>query len=140
MTVVRLQREPIDIDDVLRRARADGDGAVALFAGTVRDHHAGRRVLYLEYEAYPTMALRELERIAEATVAARSVSRVVIVHRLGRLEIGETSIAVAVAAPHRAEALEACRHVIDAVKLTVPIWKREHTEGGAVWIEGGAGP
>ena len=138
--MVRLQRERIGIDDVLQLARSDGDGAVALFAGTVRDHNAGRRVLYLEYDAYPTMALRELERIADATVAGGNVSRVVIVHRLGRLEIGETSIAVAVAAPHRAEALEACRHVIDAVKRTVPIWKREHTEGGAVWIEGATTP
>jgi len=138
--MVRLQREPIDIGDVLRQARADGDGAVAIFAGTVRDVNAGRRVLYLEYDAYPTMALRELERIADATVAGKNVSRVVIIHRLGRLEIGETSIAVAVAAPHRAAALEACRHAIDAVKQTVPIWKREHTEEGAVWIEGATRP
>ena len=134
--MVRLQPEPIDVSPLIASARAGGDGGIAVFLGTVRDKHDGKRVLFLEYEVYPGMAERELERIERDTLARFAVSRVALVHRLGRLETGETSVAVVVAAPHRAAAMEACRFAIDTLKETVPIWKREHLEDGAVWIEG----
>jgi len=132
----RLQADPIDVGELLAEVRTDADGAVSVFVGTVRDENAGARVRFLEYEAYEPMAEREMDRIAAEATARFGVGRVAVVHRTGRLEIGEASVAVAVAAPHRAEAIEACRHVIDEIKRTVPIWKREHVEGGTVWIEG----
>jgi len=136
--MVRLQDGPIDVAALAAEVRGDGDGAVSLFVGTVRNVNAGRRVLFLEYEAYAPMAEREMERIAEEAIARCGATRVAMVHRVGRLEIGEASVAIAVAAPHRAEALDACRFVIDTLKQRVPIWKREHFEGGTVWIEGAA--
>jgi molybdopterin synthase catalytic subunit len=135
--MVRLQSAPIDVPALIADTRGDGDGAVSLFLGTVRNVNAGRRVLFLEYEAYAGMAEREMERIAGDAVGRFGVARVSIVHRTGRLEIGEASVAIAVAAPHRAAAMAACTFVIDTLKTSVPIWKREHVEGGAVWIEGG---
>lgn len=137
--MIRLQAEPIALEELSKSVREDRDGAIALFVGTVRNANDGRRVRFLEYEAYPEMAEREMEAIAGETRARFPVARIAIVHRTGRLEIGETSIVIAVAAPHRAAALEACRFVIDSVKVRVPIWKREHFEGGAVWIEGPEG-
>jgi molybdopterin synthase catalytic subunit len=136
--MIRIQNDPIDVAALTAAVRGDGDGAVSLFLGTVRNANAGRRVLFLEYEAYAPMAEREMQRIAEETRARYGVSRVGIVHRVGRLDIGEASVAIAVAAPHRAEAIDACRFVIDTLKRSVPIWKREHFDGGEVWIEGGA--
>ena len=136
--MIRLQGGPIDVAALAADARADGDGAVALFVGSVRNVNAGRRVVFLEYEAYGPMAQQEMERIAAEAIARFSVTRVAIVHRIGRVEIGEASVAIAVAAPHRAEALDACRFAIDALKRSVPIWKREHFVGGEVWIEGAA--
>jgi molybdopterin synthase catalytic subunit len=133
--MVRLQDGSIDVAALLSETRGDGDGAIALFLGTVRNLNAGRRVLFLEYEAYPGMAEREMERIAAEAVSRFGVTQVAIVHRVGRLEIGDVSVAVVVAAPHRAAAMDACRFAIDAVKVSVPIWKREHGDGGAVWIE-----
>lgn len=137
--MVTLQREPIDVAALIAAARADSDGAVTTFLGTVRQSHAGQDVLFLEYEAYAGMAERELERIERDALARYAVSRVTVVHRLGRVGVGETSVAVVVAAPHRAASIEACRFVIDALKASVPIWKREHFEGGVVWIEGQGG-
>jgi molybdopterin synthase catalytic subunit len=134
--VVRLQQDPILPPDLVEAARADGDGAVALFLGTVRDASDGRRVVRLEYEAYPEMAEREMARIEAEAIARFGISRIVIVHRTGRLEIGEVSVGVAAASPHRAQAMDACRYAIDALKERVPIWKKEHFEEGAVWIEG----
>lgn len=134
--MVRLQPEPIDVATLIASARADGDGGIAVFLGTVRDTNDGKRVHFLEYEVYPGMAEREMGRIERETHTRFAVSRVILVHRLGRLEIGETSVAIVVAAPHRAAAMEACRFAIDTLKETVPIWKREHLEDGAVWIEG----
>lgn len=135
--MIRLQSGPIDVAALAADARGDEDGAISLFVGTVRRVNAGRSVLFLEYEAYLGMAERELERIAAEAISRFGVTRVAIVHRVGRLEIGEASVAIAVAAPHRAAAMEACRFVIDTLKTRVPIWKREHFVGGAVWIEGG---
>ncbi len=134
--MARLQDAPIRIEALLEEVRADADGAVALFVGTVRDHNAGRRVLHLEYVAYPQMALQEMERVEREAAERHGARRVVIVHRLGRLEIGEASVAVAAAAAHRAQALDACRDAIDTLKQTVPIWKKEFFEGGESWIEG----
>ncbi|HET7746933.1 MAG TPA: molybdenum cofactor biosynthesis protein MoaE [Vicinamibacteria bacterium] len=131
--MVRLTREPIDLPGLLAADRADG--AVALFVGVVRDHHQGRAVRHLEYEAYEEMAVPLLEEL-EADVRRRwPVSEVRLVHRLGRMEIGEASVAVAVTSPHRAEAFAACRHAIDTLKRTVPIWKKEFYADGAVWLD-----
>ena len=136
--MIRLQTAPIALDELVLDVRGDGDGAVATFLGTVRDHNAGRKVLHLEYEAYGGMAEREMEAIAAEVVLRHGVSRVAIVHRTGRLEIGEASVGIAVSARHRAEAFDAARDVIDTLKRTVPIWKREHFEDGAVWVGEGA--
>ena len=136
----RLQTEPIRVEELVAAVRADGDGAVALFLGTVRNQNAGRRVLHLEYSAYDGMAENEMARIEREALEAHDVSRTAVFHRTGRLEIGEISVAVAVAAAHRAPAVEACRFVIDTLKKTVPIWKKEFFEGGSVWVEGPATP
>jgi molybdopterin synthase catalytic subunit len=131
---VLLTREPLDLAAL--QAVSPADGALCLFVGVVRNENAGRAVSFLEYEAYEEMALREMERLEADARARWPVSDVRIAHRLGRLEIGQASVAVAVSSPHRAEAFEACRFVIDTLKATVPIWKKEHFEGGAVWVEG----
>ena len=134
--MVRLQTEPIRAEELVAEVRGDADGAVALFLGTVRNHNCGRRVLYLEYSAYPEMAVSEMRRIETQARERFGVDRLALVHRTGRLEIGEASVGVAVAAAHRAEAFDACRFVIDTLKSMVPIWKKEVFEGGEVWIEG----
>jgi molybdopterin synthase catalytic subunit len=132
--MVRLTRVPIDL--ALLQAASPADGALCLFAGVVRSENDGRAVRHLEYEAYEEMALAELAAIESETRRRWPVSDVRIVHRLGRLEIGEASVAVAVASPHRDEAFEACRYSIDTLKKTVPIWKKEFYVDGAVWLEG----
>jgi molybdopterin converting factor subunit 1 len=109
-------------------------GAICTFVGTTRENNAGRQVLRLEYEAYETMALAEMRRLAEEAGRRWSIVRIAIAHRIGIVEIGETSVAIAVSAAHRAEAFEACRFAIDTLKEIVPIWKKEHFEGGEVWI------
>ncbi|HET9299628.1 MAG TPA: molybdenum cofactor biosynthesis protein MoaE [Candidatus Polarisedimenticolaceae bacterium] len=133
---VRVQADPLDLSALLAFVQAPSLGGVAVFLGTVRDHHAGRAVVRLEYEAYPEMAEAEMRKIAEEAKARFGVARVAVAHRTGRLEIGETSVAVVVGSAHRREALEACRFVIDTLKRTAPIWKRELYEDGAAWIEG----
>jgi molybdopterin synthase catalytic subunit len=132
--LVRLTRAPIDLSALL--AAGPADGAVCLFVGVVRKENDGRPVRYLEYEAYEDMALPLMEQIAAEALRRWPVTEVRIVHRLGRLEIGQPSVAVAVASPHRPEAFEACRYAIDTLKATVPIWKKEFYEDGAVWLEG----
>jgi len=132
--MIRLVREPIDLAAL--PATNPADGALCLFVGVVRDHNGGRRVLRLEYEAYEEMALALMEKIAAECRERWRVTDVRIVHRLGRLAIGEASVAVAVASPHRREAFEACRHAIDTLKATVPIWKKEfYADGAAAFIE-----
>jgi molybdopterin synthase catalytic subunit len=132
--MVRLVREPIDVAAL--QATLPVDGALCLFLGVVRNENGGRPVRHLEYEAYEEMAA-PLMREIEAEVRSRfGVTDVRLVHRLGRLEIGEPSVAVAVAAPHRAEAFAACRYAIDTLKAKVPIWKKEFYADGAVWLEG----
>jgi molybdopterin synthase catalytic subunit len=116
--------------------RAGSDGAVVTFLGLVRNHNVGRRVRYLEYEAYEPLAVKTFERIAAEVRARWPGVRLALHHRVGRLDIGEASVAIAAASPHRAEAYAACRYTIERVKQIAPIWKREFFEGGDVWIEG----
>jgi molybdopterin synthase catalytic subunit len=132
--VVTLVREPIALGPLQRTAAHDG--ALALFVGVVRNEHAGRSVLHLEYEAYESMALSEMQAIEREARRSWPITEIRIVHRLGRMEIGEASVAVAVASPHRREAFEACRFAIDTLKKTVPIWKKEFYADGAVWLDG----
>lgn len=134
--MARLQDGPISLASLIEAVQGDADGAIATFLGVVRDHNDGRRVRFLEYEAYAPMAEAEMAKIEGEAIERFGVSKVAIAHRIGRLEIGEASVAIAVASPHRAEALDACRWAIDTLKHTVPIWKKEHFEGGAVWVEG----
>jgi molybdopterin synthase catalytic subunit len=129
-----LTRDAIDLSSLQGRAAADG--ALCLFVGVVRDHHQGRPVLRLEYEAYEEMALPLMQRIEDEAKSRWPVSAVRIVHRLGPLEIGEASVAVAVLSAHREEAFAACHWAIDTLKATVPIWKKEYGPDGAVWMEG----
>lgn len=129
-------REQIDAAAVAARLKRPEDGAVVIFDGVVRDNTRGRRTLYLEYEAYEPMAQRQMESLSLQARERFAVRAASILHRLGRLEIGATSVLIVVAAAHRAAAFEACRWIIDALKKTVPIWKKEYFEGGAVWADG----
>jgi len=131
-----LVREPIDTQSVLEKIKHPEDGAAVMFDGVVRKHTRGRRTLYLDYEGYEEMALKQMEELAAQALAQFQVRDVAIVHRLGRLEIGETSVLIVVASAHRAAAFDACHWLIDTLKRTVPIWKKEHFEDGAVWADG----
>jgi MoaE-MoaD fusion protein len=131
-----LLHTPINSATIVRDVRADQDGAIVTFDGFVRNESKGRRTLYLDYEAYEPMALAKMKEIGQLVHEKFAVDRLAIVHRLGRLEIGETSVFIAVSAPHRAAAFEACRFAIDTLKRTVPIWKKEYFEDGAVWADG----
>ena len=126
---------PIEIPALEARVSAVSNGAVCMFAGQVRENSRGRKVSYLEYKAYVPMAVKEMTRIA-TEAEARWGCMVAIQHRIGRIELGEASVVIAVGSPHRAEAFEACRWCIDTLKETVPIWKREVCPDGAFWIEG----
>ena len=132
----RLVREPIDVAVMQADLTRPGDGAVAIFLGTVRNHARGKKVLYLEYEAYEMMALKKLEEVGARAKELYPISDIAIVHRLGRLEHRDCSVAIVVTSAHRAAALEACRFAIDTVKKIVPIWKKEFYEDGECWIEG----
>jgi molybdopterin synthase catalytic subunit len=125
--------DPQRLTDLVRRDEA---GAVVLFHGVVRNHSQGRRVLHLEYDAYPSMALKKMRQVAEEVRSRWSITDIAISHRIGRLGIGETSLLVAVSAPHRREAFEACHHAVDRIKEIVPVWKKETWEGGESWVEG----
>jgi len=134
--LVALTRDPIDAASLVAAAKAAEDGAVVVFDGIVRNHSRGRRTLHLDYEAYEEMALRQMRELASTARRRFSVRQVTIVHRLGRLEIGQTSILIVVASAHRSAAFEACRWLIDTIKQTVPIWKKETFADGAVWAPG----
>jgi molybdopterin synthase catalytic subunit len=136
--MVRLTRQTIDLAEL--HAATPADGAVCAFVGVVRAENGGRPVRYLEYESYEEMALAQMEALEGEVRRRWPVHEVRIVHRLGRLEIGEASVAVSVSSPHRAQAFEACRHTIDTLKKTVPIWKKEFYADGAVWLEGPGAP
>jgi molybdopterin converting factor subunit 1 len=131
-----LVRQPIDQAAIAMAIRQPEDGAVVVFDGVVRNHSRGRRTLYLDYSAYEPMALQQMEQLARQALENHAVRDIWIVHRLGRLQIGESSIYIAVASAHRAPAFEACRWLIDTLKKTVPIWKKEFFEDGAVWADG----
>ncbi len=133
---VALVGERIDAEHLLAALKHGEDGAVVVFDGIVRNNTRGRRTLYLVYESYEAMALAQMRQIAEESIGRFSVRAVTLIHRLGRLEVGETSVLIAVASAHRAQAFEACRWLIDTLKKTVPIWKKEYFEDGAVWADG----
>jgi molybdopterin synthase catalytic subunit len=132
-----LVREPIRAREYVEMLKAPEDGAVVVFDGFVRNNFKGQRTLYLEYEAYEPMAYAKMREIGAQIRAKFPIHRLAMVHRLGRIEIGETSVFIAVSSPHRAAAFDACRYAIDTLKRTVPIWKKEYFFGGAVWAEGG---
>ncbi|MEQ1473812.1 MAG: molybdenum cofactor biosynthesis protein MoaE [Candidatus Acidiferrum sp.] len=134
--IVKLVREPIDAQALVAHVRGAGDGAIVVFDGFVRDHSKNRRTLYLEYEAYEVMALAKMREIATHLHDNFAIDGVAMAHRLGRLEIGETSILIVVSGAHRAATFDACRYAIDTLKRTVPIWKKEYFEDGSVWADG----
>ena len=129
-------RDKIDREEVLDKLKQPADGAAVVFEGVVRDNTRGQRTLYLIYEAYEEMALKQMDALAEQALQQFPVRDAAIVHRLGRLEIGEASVLIVVASAHRAAAFDACRWLIDSLKRTVPIWKKEYFEDGAVWADG----
>ncbi|MFZ0286582.1 MAG: molybdenum cofactor biosynthesis protein MoaE [Terriglobales bacterium] len=132
--------QPIDTQTLLKKIKRPEDGAAVLFEGVVRNHTRGRRTLYLDYEAYPEMALKQMDLLAEQALSKFPIRDVAVTHRLGRLQIGEISVAIAVASAHRSAAFDACRWLIDTLKCTVPIWKKEYFEDGAVWADGESFP
>jgi len=134
--IFQLVRTPIDTGALVSRVRASADGAIVTFDGFVRNQSHNRPTLYLDYEAYEPMALAKMSEIGTQLHDKYPIHRVAMVHRLGRLEIGETSVLIVVSAPHRAAAFDACRFAIDTLKRTVPIWKKEYFEDGAVWADG----
>jgi MoaE-MoaD fusion protein len=131
-----LTQEAIDEQALRKFVRGDTDGAIVVFDGFVRNESHGRATSYLEYEAYTPMALQKMREIGQQVREKYAIHRVAMVHRLGRLEIGETSVLIAISAPHRAAAFDACRFAIDTLKKTVPIWKKEFFADGAVWADG----
>jgi molybdopterin synthase catalytic subunit len=135
-STVWLVREAIDAEPIVRSVKAGADGAVCIFDGIVRDNTRGRATLHLDYEAYEEMALKQMHLLRTEAMEHFGVREVAIVHRLGRLMVGETSVLIAVASAHRGAAFDACSWVIDTLKKTVPIWKREQFADGAVWADG----
>ena len=129
-------QEPLDPAPLVAAVRRDESGAVALFYGVVRNENKGRAVRYLEYDAYPEMAVKKMREVAEEVRARFPVTGIGVLHRIGRLEIGETSLLVAVSSGHRAEAFAACHYAVDRIKEVVPIWKKEVWDDGEEWVEG----
>jgi molybdopterin synthase catalytic subunit len=138
MAIVGVTRDRLDLQALTTAMAKEGtgDGAVTAFTGLVRDHNQGRKVRFLEYEAYEPLAVRALELIVAEALDAWPDARVAMHHRIGRIDIGEASIIIVAASAHRAHAFAACRYAIERVKQIVPIWKHEHFEGGEVWLEG----
>ncbi|MBI4459322.1 MAG: molybdenum cofactor biosynthesis protein MoaE [Acidobacteria bacterium] len=134
--IILLTREPISAEAVVKKLRQDEDGAIVSFEGVVRNHSGQRATLFLEYEAYGPMALGKMGEIVAEVKRKFEIARVGIVHRLGRLEIGEASVVIVITAAHRALAFDACHYAIDRLKQIVPIWKKEFFAGGAAWGEG----
>jgi MoaE-MoaD fusion protein len=132
---VVLTPDPLDARAAEALVRTDADGGICTFVGVVRNHAEGRAVERLEYEAYPQMAEARMRRVGEEALRRTGATAVALWHRTGTLEIGEASVVVSASASHRAEAFAACRHAIDTLKADVPIWKKEHGEGGAVWVD-----
>ncbi len=137
--MVRIVFESIDVNEILRSVNDPAGGGTAIFIGTTRDRSEGKDVLSLEYEAYAPMALRMMEDIAAEAKRRWNLCRTAIVHRIGKVGIGEASVVIAVSAPHRREAFEACRFCIDRLKESVPIWKKEWFADGGAWVGGHGG-
>ena len=131
-----ITRERVSTRQIIDEIKHPSDGAIAVFEGIVRNQSRGRRTLYLDYEAYEEMALKQMEALAQQALKDFEIRDAKLIHRLGRLEIGETSVLIVVASEHRAAAFDACRWLIDTLKRTVPIWKKEYFEDGAVWAAG----
>ena len=129
-----ITEEPISADALYSRVTRRWNGAVVTFCGVVRDHSGGRRIDYLVYEAYKEMAEKKMAEIGEEIAQKWGVTEIAVLHRVGRLSVGDISVLIAVASPHRTQAFEACRYAIDRIKECVPIWKKEIGEGGEVWI------
>ncbi|MGA8087233.1 MAG: molybdenum cofactor biosynthesis protein MoaE [Terracidiphilus sp.] len=134
--LIRLVREPIEAEELVAAAKQGEDGAVIVFDGIVRNNSCGRKTLYLDYEAYEEMAVKQMNELAREAITRLGVRNVAIIHRLGRLQVGETSVLIIVASSHRRQAFEASRWLIDTLKKTVPIWKKETFVDGAVWADG----
>lgn len=134
--LIEITDEPINAGEIVPAIKAGSDGAVCVFDGIVRDNTRGRKTLYLDYEAYREMALEQMRKLAAEAVEKFGVRDVRITHRLGRLQIGETSVLIVIASAHRGAAFDACRWLIDTLKRTVPIWKKETFADGVVWADG----
>ncbi len=133
---IQITQEPLDRDALVAAVSHSGVGGIVVFEGVVRDNARGKQVRYLEYDVYPEMAIQQIRAIVAEAEKRWSVDRVAVAHRIGRIEIGEASVIIVVATPHRAEAFEACRYIIDTLKTTVPIWKKEVATNGEEWVEG----
>jgi len=136
LPLIKITRDPLDRDAIIAAVAAPEAGGIVTFEGVVRNHARGKQIRYLEYEAYPEMAEEQFARIAADVRQRWASARIAIWHRVGHLEIGEASVIIVVATPHRAQAFEACRYAIDTLKTTVPIWKKEVAEDGEEWVEG----
>lgn len=134
--LIRLTREPLDRNALIAAVGDPSVGGIVVFEGVVRDNARGKQVRYLEYDMYPEMAEQQIQTIIAEAKQRWNVERVAVAHRFGRLEIGEASVIIVVATPHRAAAFEACRYIIDTLKTTVPIWKKEVATNGEEWVEG----
>ncbi len=133
---IQITREPLDRSALIAAVNDPGAGGIVVFEGVVRDNARGKQIRYLEYDVYPEMAVQQIRKIIAEAEKRWNVDRVAVAHRIGRLEIGEASVIIVVATPHRAEAFEACRYIIDTLKTTVPIWKKEVAMNGEEWVEG----
>lgn len=134
--LISITRERLDRDALVAAVSHPGAGGIVVFEGVVRDNARGKQVRYLEYDVYPEMAVQQIREIVAEAERRWGVERVAVAHRIGRLEIGEASVIIVVALPHRAEAFDACRYIIDTLKTTVPIWKKEVATNGEEWVEG----
>lgn len=134
--IIQLTREPLKRDSLIEAVSHPSTGGIVLFEGVVRDNARGKQVRYLEYDVYLEMAEQQIRTIITEAERRWGVERIAVAHRFGRLEIGEASVIIVVAAPHRSEAFEACRYLIDTLKTTVPIWKKEVASNGEEWVEG----
>ena len=133
---IQITREPLDRNALIASVTNPGVGGIVVFEGVVRDNARGKQIRYLEYDVYPEMAVQQIREILADAERRWNVDSVAVAHRIGRLEIGEASVIIVVATPHRAEAFEACRYIIDTLKTTVPIWKKEVAMNGEEWVEG----
>jgi len=134
--VILITRDALDRDALIASLADPGMGGIVVFEGVVRDNARGKQVRYLEYDVYPEMAIAQIREIVAEAGRRWGVERVAVAHRVGRLEIGEASVLIVVASPHRSEAFDACRYIIDTLKTTVPIWKKEVATNGEEWVEG----